>query len=814
MLYVYINNSDRTADIIAETLQINNEIQQRVDSAEFNVFQNSKPTENQDVKIYKGSTISSIASATVVLNAKYQTDVSMFFAGQKLRIGIGNSDEETVEVLTYDEATRTIVLTAAPDGTHIAGDKIGQLIFGGVVNNVQDYNVDVLQNIEYTVTCVDYTKIFDKKNISDSWVDRDSRYIINSFCNSTINYNHQIDQMDYDTNGDIQTEWVAGAGAGNATTSATDPYEADHWGVFPITTTAANQNWTATPTQSDVAALTGAVTGTPTKGLLGFWVKIASLANMNTLTIAIGSDSSNYIVCGASAILNQVAAADTPVYIELDLANDFTVTGTPDWENFDYIRIVGKTAASTASVSISGIRILEKTYFRHYPYVEETTAFDDFRAPYTNPTQVMQILAKSFEYVWYIDYERYIHFAPNETEPAPYQITETSDNFTDLSVEVDQTHVGNRIRVLGGEYTSDSFYREAFQGDDVRKEWNLKTKFNNLTVKVDNNTSTDLTEGGTTATNITIAGHGLVTGDWIVNRTRSAAREITFVDANNFTVKDITGQTNGDTLSFFSNTKVVGIEGADNNDTSKLYLSNSNAATVRLNEGSAEGVLPSTSYILFIYNERLELNLEYSDPASIDALKAAGIGDGIKDLDPIVDKSIRDQTMALTMAQARVREFSNAIITGKFKTSQSGLRAGQLLHVVDSSRSLDDTFVIQKIKSQQAGGEFGDYFEYSVDFGTTLFGWVEFLQLLLRVKDNLEVNADAIVAKNATSNEVVESSDVNATALDGGFMSAKSPETVESNDVNVTYIKTSGSWQWEASVGQTLATRWNLFDWG
>lgn len=814
MLYVYINNSDRTADIIAETLQINNEIQQRVDSCEFNIFQGTKPTENQDVKVYKGSTISSIASATIVLNAKYQVNVGMFHPGQKLRIGIGNSDEETVEVLTYDEATRTIVLTAAPTNTHIANDKIGQLIFGGVVNNVEDYNVDVLNNLEYSIGCVDYTKIFDKKNVSDSWVDRDSRYIINSFCNTTVNYNHQIDQMDYDTDGEIQTEWVAGAGAGNATTSATEPYEADHWGVFPITTTAANQNWTGSPTQSDVSPFTGAATGTPTKGLLGFWVKIASLANMNTLTIQIGSDSSNYIVCGASEILSRVTVADTPIYIELDLLNDFTVTGTPDWENFDYIRITGKTASSTASVSISGLRFLEKTYFRHYPYVEQTTAFDDFRSPYTSPSQIMQILAKSFEYVWYIDYERNIHFAPNETEPAPFEITETSDNFNDLSIEVDQTHVGNRIRVLGGEFTSTSFYSEAFQGDNVRKEWKLKSKFNNLTVKVDDNTSTDLTEAGTNTTNITIAGHSLVTGDWIVNRTRSAAREITYVDANNFTVKDVTGQTTGDTISFFSNSKVVGLEGADSNDTSKLYLQNSNSATVRLNEQSAEGILPSTSYILFTYNERLDLNLEDSDPASINALKALGYGDGIIDLEPIIDKSIQDQTMAITIAQAKLREFSNAIITGKFKTTQVGLRAGQIVHIVDSARSLDDNFVIQKVKSQQSGGEFGDYFEYDVSFGTTLFGWVEFLQILLRIKDNLEVNADAIVAKNVSSNEVVECSDVNSVALDGGFLSAKSAETVESNDVNVAYIKTAGSWQWEASSGQTLATRWNLFDWG
>lgn len=56
-------------------------------------------------------------------------------------------------------------------------------------------------------------------------------------------------------------------------------------------------------------------------------------------------------------------------------------------------------------------------------------------------------------------------------------------------------------------------------------------------------------ESGTTTTNIKWTAHGLVNGDRIINKTRSGEiREITFVDADNFTVETITGQTVGDEI--------------------------------------------------------------------------------------------------------------------------------------------------------------------------------------------------------------------------------------------------------------------------
>jgi len=44
MLYFYINSTDRTDDIVGNVLKITNQIQQRVDSCQFKVWNSTKPT--------------------------------------------------------------------------------------------------------------------------------------------------------------------------------------------------------------------------------------------------------------------------------------------------------------------------------------------------------------------------------------------------------------------------------------------------------------------------------------------------------------------------------------------------------------------------------------------------------------------------------------------------------------------------------------------------------------------------------------------------------------------------------------------------
>ncbi len=803
MLYFFVNSSDRTSDVVGNTLRITNQIQQRADSCQFKIFTGTKPSENQDIKIYDGATVASHAGTTIVLGDSYQAEVQAFRPGQAIWLKIGAVGLEKAIVATYTESTRTITLTASPVASLALGDKVGELIFGGVVARVADENLDILANIEYTVTGVDYSKIFDKKIINDSWADVDSRYIINDFLNTTVNYQSTLDNMSYANATAIRAVWIEADDGGNPNVDTADFLEATSAGVFAWTFSGGTANWAAALTSKDISGFVGALSGAPTKGRLMGWFKTSDQSKITTLKIRVGSSASDY----AEFTFTLRATTDWQ-YHDLPFTGA-TIVGTPDWTATDAAKLV-ITETGNGTIKWNGLRVNSDGSFTMYN-VEPTPTFDDLRSPQIKPMALINQMAKVWEFVWYIDYERDIHFKDKENDPAPFEITDTSNNFTNLQIEVDASNTGNRVIVRGGELVSTSTYRQAFNGNNAQREWILKNKFANLVILVDDNSATDTAEAGTNTTTVNATGHGLVTGDYIVNRTRgNAVREITRVTDDQFTVEAVASQASGDTFSKFTITKTIGIEGLAD-ETTVQYVYNSNEKSVRATD--IEATLPTTSFILFSYNERVPIQTQKTDGASANALRAlGGFGDGVIDLDTITDRNISDLTTAVTIAEAKLREFSNAIITGSFVTDQKGLRAGQILHIEESTnRNINDNYVIQQVQLKQREGRFKDNFEHSVTFGTTLFGWIEFMQKLLRTKDSIELNIDEIVETYVGSDELVELVSVDAVAL-GGFKKATGNEVATTDDSN-TLTKTTPPWHWETSVGQALPTRWSKFEW-
>lgn len=802
MLFYYVNSTDRTDDVVGNTSKVINQIQQRSDSCQFRVFQGTKPTENQDIKIYDGALVASQTNETIVLSDSYQTEVQAFRPGQSIWLKIGDSDVEKAEVADYDETTRTITLTAIPGVSLSAGDQVGERIFGGVVARVADENLDILANIEYTVTGVDYTKIFDKKIINDSWADVDSRYIINDFLNTTVNYNRTLDNLSYVNATAIRAVWTEAGDGANPNVDTADYLEATSAGVFAWTYSAGSASWSATVTSKDISDLVGASSGSPTKGRLMSWLKTGDQTNITSLKIRIGSDSSNY----AEFTFTLRDATDWQ-YHDLPFTGA-AITGTPDWTSVDYAELIVEETGD-GQIMWNGLRVNAEGSFTAYN-VEPTPDFDDLRSPQIKPTALINQMAQVWEYVWYIDYERDVHFKDRENDPAPFEITDTSNNFTNLKIEADVSNVGNRVIVRGGEQISTAMYKQVFEGNDAQREWILKNKFAGLEIHIDDNSATDTMEAGTTTTNVKATGHGLSTGDYITNRTRSnAVREITKVDDDNFTVGEIAGQTDGDTFSKFDTSKSAGIEGIAD-ETAVDYVYNSNEKSVRATD--SEDTLAAGVFILFSYYERQPIQIQYTDSASADALKTLGFGDGIVDLDTITDRNISDLSTAVSLAEAKVREYSNAIINGSFVTEQKGLRAGQILHIEESTnRNINADYVIQQVTIKQKEGRCKDNLEHTVTFGTTLFGWIEFMQKLLRTKDSIELNVDDIVETYATSRETVELASSDNVAL-GGFKKATQDEEAELSESN-TLTVTATPWKWETSSGQTLKTRWGKFEW-
>lgn len=805
MMLYYLNNSERGADVLNNSLSINNQIQQRNDTCSFTIFQNSRPTENQDLKIYDGALVASHTTTTIVLKDTYQTNVAAFRAGQRIWLKIGDATMERATIASYTESTRTIVLTATPSISLSADDKIGELIFGGIIGRVADENVEILQNIQYRVTGISYAKIFDKKLVSDTWQDRDSRFIINDFVNTTVNYNSTVDDLGYSNNTDIQAEWIESADGGNPTVDTTDFMESASCGVFPWAYATGTARWSATPVSRDLSQFFGVTSGLPTRGNVMSWFKVASFTGVTAVKVRIGSSASDFL-----ELTFTLDTTKTDWQYAAVAASKGVVTGTPDWTAADYAQLVVTMTSGSGSIRWNGLRVNAEGSFTLYN-VKSTPEFADFRAPQMKPTALMNQLAKTWEYTWYVDYERDIHFVNMEAETAPYDITDTSNNFTDLGVEVDVSNLGNRVIVRGGEKTSSSVYAQVIEGTGEKREWLMKNKLHRRTLLIDNNTSTDTMEATKTTTTVKATAHGLASGDHIVNRTRgNAVREVTVVDANTFTVQAVTSQASGDTFSKFSVSKSVGVEGITDESTVD-YVANSNEKSVRATE--SEPTYTTGTFLRFSYYERIPIQIQYGDSASADALKALGLGDGIFDLDPITDRNIKDTTTAISFAQARVREFSNSVINGKFKTDQKGIRAGQLLTVslTQNGRNYTDNYVVQQCTKKQRDGRAKDYLEIEVTFGTTLFGWEEFMQKLLQNQDSVEYNVDDIVETFVNADETVETDDTNTTAK-GGFKKATIAEDVTTDDTNQA-TKQTVPWHWEPSVGQAVATRWNLAEW-
>ena len=795
-MYVFIDDINRTANVERNTITITDELQERINSCDF-VCSGFVPTYLQEVKVYSGFAVLSGTINSVTLDKSYNTAIqnNLFRVGTKITVAINDVKERTMTVASVSSNSEKLKITFTQNLTFTptAGMLAGVKVFAGIIDSVEDYNIGTLKNIAYTVSCLDFQRIFDKANINETYADRDARYIINDFCNSTINKNQLLDAFDYATDSAIRAVWIESGDGGNPTTDSSDYREGDYSGVLPWTYSAGTATFTSTPTAIDLSQYAGSSVDEATRGVFGVWIKNTGGGDIE---FRIGSDSSNY----AYTVINSF---DDWEFVVARLKEDFSIVGNPNWTAIDYFA-VKVTANGNGTLKLDGARIFENNYFKHYPYVQSTNDFDDFRVSRTKPTEVMQRLADEVGWYWYIDYDKYIRFFPKEEYNAPIALTENSNNFSDLRIKYDISRLVNKQIVEGGNETSASIYSEVREGDGIIREWIMKNKFKNLSVKVDKNTSTDTTEVGTNTTNIKATAHGLVTGDYIVNRTRSnAVRKITYVDPDNFTVLAVASQTSGDTFSKFVAVD-VGVEGI-NDDASYNFMSNFNEKTIR--NAEQEPVLLAGQFVLFSYNEVIPILVARTNSTSINNLiNILGYTDGIFEGQKIVDRTLASRAEAISTAEAVLNKYSNVVITATFTTTQEGLKSGQLIPIKDTAngtRNLNQKFLIQKVSLTQR--EWGENI-YRVYCSSLLFGMLELLQQLLKQSRKIESNEDEIINNIIGVTETLSISDI--LRISAGLVPfSESLAITDSIDI----AEITPPFQW-GPAGANPA-RWNLFQW-
>lgn len=181
------------------------------------------------------------------------------------------------------------------------------------------------------------------------------------------------------------------------------------------------------------------------------------------------------------------------------------------------------------------------------------------------------------------------------------------------------------------------------------------------------------------------------------------------------------------------------------------YVFNFNEKTLRAGVNTA--TLAAGTKIRFTYIPYKDIRVRYQDNESIAKLKAATGGDGVYDGAVINDNSIRTFAEARNRARAEIKAYKNPIITITFTTDQENLKPGELISIEDENRGIKDKFLIQSVTTISKGL---DTFTYSVSCASTMFGYIEFFQLLFRRTEKGLVDVNELVDIIQNVNETID----------------------------------------------------------
>jgi hypothetical protein len=151
----------------------------------------------------------------------------------------------------------------------------------------------------------------------------------------------------------------------------------------------------------------------------------------------------------------------------------------------------------------------------------------------------------------------------------------------------------------------------------------------------------------------------------------------------------------------------------------------------------------ASDVIKFTYKYNVPVLTVQDDTDSIQRMKDLEGGDGIYE-HIIVDKEVESKDLARQLSQADLDFYSNPLLTGSFTTNNKGLRSGQLIHIKQSNRNIDRSFLIRKVTMKWLTV---NKFLYQVEVASKLKGLEDLLIQLFNKSRQIEVREDEVLDK-------------------------------------------------------------------
>lgn len=468
MLHVLHNGTDITAAVEESSVRITEQGNNRRDTATFTSLM-TPVTQGASVQIYERMVLrDSAASGQAVLKVKDTFEYEQKWRiGDAVKVDIGGVPR-TYRISAVDHVAKTVTLNANLPGTLGTETVIGRLKYAGVVLKNPDKEFGHNAEFEYNVQVADWGTLFDRKNVVETFEDQYPREIIGRII-------YEFCANDSETTLDnFESAWTEGGTAIAMSADTADRLQGTNSQSTGVTG-AGTATWTKTITSTDLSVYTH----------LRFWWKVAegSGVDISAMSVQVGTDGSNYFSYDITNI-GQLFE-DVWNYESVVLLDHASVTGSPDLAAVTWLRISITTTDGIAAPKL------------HFDHMTATTGgftlqntqrgnskFADVRGNHTKPSAMTEKMAKQQGMFWYIDYERDVNFYAKDGRAAPFDLTDTSQNYGDLEIEPDITNLTNQQTVRGAEAPDELLYTQESVTDGVQASWYLDYKPKDISVYI------------------------------------------------------------------------------------------------------------------------------------------------------------------------------------------------------------------------------------------------------------------------------------------------------------------------------------------
>lgn len=179
MLLVKLNGVDITDKVDYNTLKITEQMNNRSNTCSFSVSNYMVP-EGALIEVWEGSeiTVDAISGTpTITIDETFEYH-QKYRIGDELRIPAGSSGAIKRIIQSINHTAKTVTFTANLGTAYTKGTKVGRLLFAGVTLKNPDQEIGCSGVFVFNVMASDFTKLFDAKNVVDTFENQYPREVI------------------------------------------------------------------------------------------------------------------------------------------------------------------------------------------------------------------------------------------------------------------------------------------------------------------------------------------------------------------------------------------------------------------------------------------------------------------------------------------------------------------------------------------------------------------------------------------------------------------------------------------------------------